>query len=644
MKITHHSPASHFSEAFAIGNGHIGGMIYGETGTDLIELCENTFIQSSKNSNEIRHKNERNVPVGKLLISRLNYNKDKNTDTDIHKTNHMNGEVITDYERSLDIETGLVQSTYQINDNQFKTQSFASHVHKLLAYKITSEEKDMNITLSFQPSRQEDYVRYHIGGIFFVCQAHEGINSDAATGTLLCGKVSIYTDGFPQAKEDGVVIRNASSVTVYVTTITDFGEPELEKEKQILELQMKMNRYFVRVEDNSYEEILASHIADMKALHSRVHLAIEGQPLIEQMFQMGRYLLYSSVREDSRLPAHLQGIWYQKPEHSIESVDNTYLSIHTQMNYWPAEITNLPETTKSLFRRAEQEAICKISPSPTAGMWVINQMWEHYLISLDRKFLRERAFPVIENMVKFFSGYLCEDRTTQNSNCDTYNSSKMKELFDIYLKSCRILKRNNKLSRKTAEHIERLQRSQIIADSTTVNASPDYPAAEAIESLITASKCGNSGCTSLAQMLYEIRLGYSEKVNEHICSLSDTLLEPNGFISHATDITMDRGSALIDNTYELSGNTALTACIAQMLMQSHDKVLSILPCLPTQWKKGMVKGLIAPGNISVDISWDHGGCKVWMTAKKNTICITSYKGVKKKVRLKEAKPELVWND
>lgn len=114
--------------------------------------------------------------------------------------------------------------------------------------------------------REGEYIKYHIGGIFFVCEALETMHSDGTTGTLLCGKVSIHTDGFPEVKENGVLIKRASRASVYITAITDFKEEALEKERQILQLQMKMNRTFVKVDELAVEEILESH----KKRHGRI--------------------------------------------------------------------------------------------------------------------------------------------------------------------------------------------------------------------------------------------------------------------------------------------------------------------------------------------------------------------------------------
>lgn len=95
----------------------------------------------------------------------------------------------------------------------------------------------------------------------------------------------------------------------------------------------------------------------MQALYSRVTLNIGNQPLVNRMFQMGRYLLYSSSREDSLLPAHLQGIWNDNVACRIGWTCDMHLDINTQMNYWPSEVTNLPETAVPLFRWIREDLV-----------------------------------------------------------------------------------------------------------------------------------------------------------------------------------------------------------------------------------------------------------------------------------------------
>lgn len=734
MNITLNKEASRFGEAFAIGNGHMGAMVYGGMKTDRLDLSENTFFSGNKSeednqagaseafykmreqtaagdyaaaletSHEFYGKRGNygtNLPVGQILITRM----DELSET-------------SGYERSLDLENGIASSRYMQNGEQVSRQAFASHPHNVIVYEAVCDKNDMNLCISFQSLRDGEYVKYHIGGIFFVCEAHETMHSDGTTGTLLCGKVSIHTDGFPEAKEDGVYIKRASRVSLYITAITDFKEEVLEKEKQVLQLQMKMNRTFVKVDELAVEEILEAHRQDMQALYSRVTLNIGNQPLVNRMFQMGRYLLYSSSREDSLLPAHLQGIWNDNVACRIGWTCDMHLDINTQMNYWPSEVTNLPETAVPLFRWIREDLVpagrktaaesyglkgwvgelvsnswgyaapywaSPLSPCPTGGVWTITQMWEHFLTSQDKKFLKEEAFPVIEEAVVFFSGYLFEDKesgyltcgpsispensfvvdgkTYQISNGCTVEILMIRELFDIYQKACRVLRRKNKRMKDTADKAARLLPYRITGNGQIAEWNHDYPAADlqhrhtshllglfpfaqitpeneklakAAEAVITAKltpeeNWEDTGWARSMLMLYEARLRHPQKALGHIDSMLTNLLEPNGFIIHPPT----RGAGSFDNVYELDGNTGLTSCIAEMLMQSHGGIIRILPCLPEQWSKGEVKGLCARGGVTVDISWDENSCQVNFGSERSRRITIQYGEIRKTILLKE---------
>jgi len=131
-------------------------------------------------------------------------------------------------------------------------------------------------------------------------------------------------------------------------------------------------------------------------------------------------------------------------------------------------------------------------------------------------------------------------------------------------------------------------------------------------------------------MLYEARLRHSGKALGYIDSMLTNLLEPNGFIIHPPT----RGAGSFDNVYELDGNTGLTSCIAEMLMQSHDGIIRILPCLPKQWSKGEVKGLCARGGVTVDISWDENFCQVNFGSERSRRITIQYGEIRKTILLK----------
>lgn len=772
MQIKRTTPAERWGEAFAVGNGQIGGMVYGGVSCERIDLSENTFFSGNADEENnqkgaadafkkmreyavkedfvavheeakkfigVRENYGTNLPVGNLWI-----------------VTGIAADRVENYERSLNLETGVAVSQWYVKeesdqkergqetcdqkectDNVIKvqTRTFASHVHKMLCYEIKADQEILNLEVKFESPRGEEfgeYVRYNSDSIYFECKARETMHSDGTTGTFLIGKANLYCDGRPKVTESGVTFRDASKLYIYLMMETDFEEicedstvfSEEDYLKKRPRLQCALNRRLVSFEEVAMDKIQREHENDMRELFNRVTLEIEGDGRaaeIPQMFQMGRYLLYSASRGDSVLPAHLQGIWNDNVACRIGWTCDMHLDINTQMNYWPAEVTNLPETTKPLFSWIKDSLVVKgrqtakesyglkgwvaelvsnswgfaapywaspIAPCPTGGVWILTHMWEHYLSNPDRKFLEKEAYPLIKEAVEFFEGYIFEDgngyltcgpsispentftvsgseKGCQISNGCTYEILMIRELFEIFLKASEILKKNTKLAEKVRKDVKRLLPYRITEDGRIAEWSHQLPAAdlqhrhtshllgvfpfahitpenkklaEAAETTIQAKltpeeNWEDTGWARSMLMLYEARLCHPEKAWNHICQMLDKLLEPNGFIIHPPT----RGAGAFDNVYEMDGNTGLTSCIAEMLMQSHNGVIRILPCLPKEWKKGHVKGLIARGGVSVEIKWSGRRCDAWLTAKKSGIYTVAKGRNKKQVELKAGK-------
>ncbi|MDO5423349.1 MAG: glycoside hydrolase N-terminal domain-containing protein [Eubacteriales bacterium] len=827
MRICRKSPAKRWGEAFAIGNGQMGGMVYGGIEKERIDLSENTFFSGNASDRN-------NQPHAAEAFSRMREEAAREDFGAVHETakefigvrgnygtnlpvgslvieTGLSGEMAENYERSLDIRKGVVEACWDYQGGKVRSRAFASHVHKVLYYEMSGEGVTFSFRMRFESPRDGEYVNYNIGGLYFECEAKESMHSDGTTGTLLIGKAAVHTDGFPKAAGDGLEIRNASRVAVYVMMETDFEKekgvgvkaeaaetvpaateglrekaemgagaasaapaeklrdaaaseasdavtgasaaetvPESEEAVHTAEsaellreltggmesgrlgkihkMQMEMNRKLVAFEGLPAEQLLEEHTADMEALADRVTLEIEGEghaAQIPEMFQMGRYLLYSASREDSALPAHLQGVWNDNVACRIGWTCDMHLDINTQMNYWPAEVTNLPETTKPLFswirdslavngRQTARESYglkgwvaelvsnswgfaapywaSPIAPCPTGGVWILTHMWEHYLSTQDRKFLSKEAYPLIEEAVEFFEGYLFEDENGnltcgpsispentfvgadgkgyQISNGCTYEILMIRELFQIYLEASEILHKEKKLTEKVRMDLKRLLPYRITEDGRIAEWSHGYPAADpqhrhtshllgvfpfaqitpenrklakAAETTIQAKltpeeNWEDTGWARSMLMLYEARLRHPDQAWRHICAMLDKLLEPNGFIIHPPT----RGAGSFDNVYELDGNTGFTSCIAEMLMQSHNGVIRLLPCLPKEWKSGHVKGLVARGGVQVEIEWKGKECCAWLTAKKSGTYVAAKGREKKEVTLRAGRRTKVW--
>ena len=324
MQIKRTAPAQRWGEAFAVGNGQIGGMIYGGVSCERIDLSENTFFSGNADTENnqkgaaeafkkmreyatkedfvavheeakkfigVRGNYGTNLPVGSLWIH-----------TGILPEN------VENYEQSLNLETGVVSSSWDMalggDFCRVQTRAFASHVHKMFCYEIKAEQEILNLEVRFESPRDEaygEYVKYNSDSIYFECKAREKMHSDGTTGTFLIGKANLYCDGRPKVTETGITFRDASKLVIYLMMETDFDEiredstvfAEEDYFRKRLRLQCAVNRRLVSFEEVAIEKILSEHEKDMKELFGRVTLEIDGEghaKEIPQMFQMGRYL------------------------------------------------------------------------------------------------------------------------------------------------------------------------------------------------------------------------------------------------------------------------------------------------------------------------------------------------------------------
>jgi alpha-L-fucosidase 2 len=466
-----------------------------------------------------------------------------------------------------------------------------------------------------------------------------------------------------------------------------------------------------------YETVKSENINYFKERMEKVAFSLSGaDDTVERMFQMGRYLLLSASSEKSPSPAHLQGVWNDNVACQIGWTCDMHLDINTQMNYWLSLEGDLFEANEPLFSWIEKVLIpsgritakksygldgwsadlvsniwgftapywhSNISPCPTSGIWLISQYWEYYLHSLDENFLRNRAFPVICEAVKFFAGYvfkegeyysvgpsispensfIADDEIHYFSNGSTYEILMVRELFMQYVKACDALNIKDSLYIKANEIIKKLLPYRVIKDGTLAEWSHDYPSAdrqhrhtshllglypycqitpEKTPELAAASKKAidtklepyenweDTGWARSLLALYSARLKNAKDVYFHINEMKNMLTSKSLLVMHPPT----RGAASFKEVYELDGNTGFSMSVIEALMQSHDDIIQLLPALPENWKSGYIKGIVARGNVKVDITWkDMKLVKAAFMSLYNIKVTVSYMEEKKEILL-----------
>ena len=270
----------------------------------------------------------------------------------------------------------------------------------------------------------------------------------------------LHCDGQVVAGEEGLSVKNAQEVVIAVAVATGFNGFDKDPITEGLNPATLNQTTLSKLNQKSYNQLLRNHISDYQNLFNRVSLQIPdlqsktkltteerktnysllSDPSFAALyFQFGRYLLISSSREGGQ-PANLQGLWCVD---IIPPWASAYtININMQMNYWPAELTNLSECHEPLFQFLKDVSVTGnrvardmyklpgwvlhhnsslwrgahpvdwygfISFWPMGGGWLCRHLWQHYLYTKDIRFLRETAYPIMKGSAQFYNSWLVED-------------------------------------------------------------------------------------------------------------------------------------------------------------------------------------------------------------------------------------------
>ena len=356
---------------------------------------------------------------------------------------------ITDYQRSLDLDSAIARVTYRLDGVRYTREVFASHPDRVIVVRLTVDRPGA-LTFGTWIDRQQDARTEIVGNDRLNLVGHLA----AGKGLSFLASARVVAEGGAQETfPERILVSDANAATIIVAAGTSF------KNNNPLE---QVQRDLTRAAAKTYSQLLETHRADHQRLYRRVALrlgersalrAAQSIPTDERLeavkrgasdpaldalyFQFGRYLLIASSRPGD-LPANLQGVWNDSMSPPWDA--DYHLNINLQMNYWPAEVTNLAELHEPLFdfldslrvpgRKTAQvhygargfvaHHITDIwgftSPGdlprsglwPTGVAWLTQHLWEHYLFNPDRAFLA-RAYPVMKEAAEFFLDYLVED-------------------------------------------------------------------------------------------------------------------------------------------------------------------------------------------------------------------------------------------
>jgi alpha-L-fucosidase 2 len=453
-------PAAQWTDALPIGNGRLGAMVFGDGEYELLQLNEDTLYagrpydpnnpEALKALPEVRRLifdgryREAHDLVGAKMMARplkqMPYQP-----VGLLRLAFTHG-TVTNYRRQLDLNTAIASVTYKEGPVTFTREVFASPVDQVIVVSLTVDQPgQLSFTTTFESAQE---VTVSIEGPHTL--ALRGVNGDAfgiKGGLKFEARVQVLARGGKSlAQHEKIVVTGADSALLLISAATSYRNyKDISGNPAVIAAD-----HLLRASRKSLANLRAAHVREHQRLFQRVKLDLgrtvaanlptDERPtkflqgldphLATLYFQYGRYLLISSSRAGTQ-PANLQGIWNFLMEPPWES--KYTININTEMNYWPAETTNLSECHEPLLRMVSELVengsrtarvhygargwVCHHNTDlwrqtapidgplwgmwPVGSAWLCTHLWHHYEFTGDQKFLA-RAYPVMKGAAEFF--------------------------------------------------------------------------------------------------------------------------------------------------------------------------------------------------------------------------------------------------